>query len=268
MQAGTRDGAPDLSGTTERRDRGGKLKEKIKVLIQLQNCDNQIRILEKRKNEAPLRIKALSDEMELVSRGFQEDDERLEAVKSERRTLEQEVDELDEKLRKGNEKLSNIKSNKEYTAALKEIESLNKKKTSLEDRIIQHIEELELVAESCRQNQAQLKTLRERFEQDSKDTQEEVQGLEKELAKLNKKRSRISGEADPLFLRQYQLVRERLGSFAVSPVIGGVCRTCNMGIPPQMFNELMKCAELTSCPHCNRIIYWGEDAVFQDLTNP
>ncbi|MFO7785254.1 MAG: zinc ribbon domain-containing protein [Thermodesulfobacteriota bacterium] len=243
------------------------MKEKIKVLIELQNCDNRIRSLEKRKTEAPLRIKALSNEMELVAKGFEEDDERLRAVKSERRSLESEVDELDDKIRKGNEKLSNIKSNKEYTAALKEIESLNKKKALLEDRIIRHIEEMELVADRCRQNKEQLEALKERFEQERKETQEELLGLEKELAKLNKKRSGISAKADPQFLRQYQLVRERLGSHAVSPVIGGVCRTCNMGIPPQMFNELMKCEELTSCPHCNRIVYWGEDAFFQDLTN-
>ncbi len=243
------------------------MKEKIKVLIELQNCDNRIKNLEKRKAEAPLRVQALSDEMELTSKGFQEDDERLEAVKSERRSLEREVDELDEKIRKGNEKLSNIKSNKEYTSALKEIEALSKKKALLEDNIIQHIEELELVTERCKQNKEQLNALQERFEQDRKETQEELLVLEKELAKLNKKRSGISKRADPHFLRHYQIVRERLGSYAVSPVIEGVCKTCNMGIPPQMFNELMKCEELTSCPHCNRIIYWGEDAFFQDLTN-
>ncbi len=243
------------------------MKEKIKVLIELQDCDNQIKNLEKRKTEAPLRVKALSDEMELTSRGFQEDDERLEAVKSERRSLEREVDELDDKIRKADEKLSNIKSNKEYTSALKEIESLKKQKGLLEDRIIQHIEELELVTERCSQNKEQLDALRERFEQDSKDTKKELLSLEKELAKLKKKRSSISEKADPRFLRHYELVRDRLGSYAVSPVIGGVCKTCNMAIPPQMFNELMRCEELTSCPHCNRIIYWGEDAFFQDLTN-
>lgn len=243
------------------------MKEKIKVLIELQNCDNQIKNLEKRKAEAPLRVQALSDEMELTSKGFQEEDERLEAVKSERRSLEREVDELDEKIRKSNEKLSNIKSNKEYTSALKEIEALSKKKALLEDSIIQHIEELELVTERCKQNKEQFNALQERFEQDRKETQEELLVLEKELAKLNKKRSGISKKADPHFLRHYQIVRERLGSYAVSPVIEGVCKTCNMGIPPQMFNELMKCEELTSCPHCNRIIYWGEDAVFRNLTN-
>lgn len=243
------------------------MKEKIKVIIELQDCDNRIRGLEKKKAEAPLRLQALSDEMELVSRGFQEDDQRLEAATAERRSLEHEVDELEGKILKSNEKLSSIKSNKEYTAALKEIESLTEKKTLLEDNILQYIEEIDSLAESCKRNKEQLETLRNRFERQKKETREELMDLDKEIEKMNKKRSGISAMADPPFLRHYQLLREKLGPSAISPVIGGVCRTCNMGIPPQMFNELMKCVELTSCPHCNRIIYWGEDLFFNELTN-
>lgn len=243
------------------------MKDKIKVLIELQNCDTLIQDLKKKKREAPLRIKGLSDEMDLISRGFQEDEERMEAVKSERRSLERDVEELEHKVGKGNEKLSSIKSNKEYTAALKEIETLNKKKTLLEDQIIGQIEELELVSERCRQNQEQLEALREQYERNKKAVQEELLNIEKDLGELEEKRTAISQKADPSLLGHYQLVRQRLGSYAVSSVIGGVCMTCHMAIPPQMFNELMRCNELASCPHCNRIIYWGEDSHFQDLTN-
>jgi hypothetical protein len=242
------------------------LKDKIRVLIELQNCDDRIQSLQDRKRKGPSRIQALSDEMETVSRGFQEDEERLDAIKSERRSLEGDVEELDTKIQKGNEKLSNIKSNKEYSAALKEIEAHKKKKAALEDQLIQQMEELELVTERCKSNSEQLESLQQQFEADKKQVQEELVGIEKELKALEKEREAIVRKADPQLLSHYQLVRERIGSHAMSPVIGGVCKTCNMGIPPQMFNELMKCLELTSCPHCNRIIYWGEDAKFQDLT--
>jgi hypothetical protein len=242
------------------------LKDKIKVLIELQNCDDRIQSLQSRKRKGPSRIQTLSDEMETVSRGFQEDEERLSTIKSERRSLEREVEDLDASIRKGNEKLSNIKSNKEYGAALKEIEAHKKKKAALEDQLIQQMEELELVTERCKGNSEQLETLRQQFEKDKKEVQDELVGIEKELKALEKEREAIARKADPQLLGYYQLVRERIGSHAMSPVIGGVCRTCNMGIPPQMFNELMKCLELTSCPHCNRIIYWGDDAHFQGLT--
>lgn len=242
------------------------MKDKIKVLIELQNCDNRIQHLQGKKMQAPKRIQVLSDEMEAVSKEFREDEERLEAIQSERRALEGEVEDLDAKIQKGNEKLSSIKSNKEYTAALKEIEAHKKKKAALEDQLIQQMEELEQVKERCQANSEEFKSLQEKFERDKKGVQQNLIEIEKELKGLEKERSKIVDRADPQLLRHYQLVRERIGSHAVSPVVGGVCMNCHMGIPPQMFNELMKCLELTSCPHCNRIIYWGDDAHFQDLT--
>ncbi len=247
-------------------EEGITLKDKIKVLIELQNCDDRIQRLQDRKMQGPKRIQALSDELETVSRGFAEDEERLEAIQSERRSLEGEVEDLEAKVQKGNEKLSSIKSNKEYTAALKEIEGYKKKKAALEDQLIRQMEELDLVKERCRANHEELETLQEKFEQDKKAVQQDLIEIDQALKGLEQERDRIAAKADPQLLGHYRLVRERIGSHAVSPVVGGVCMTCNMGIPPQMFNELMKCLELTSCPHCNRIIYWGDDAHFQDLT--
>ena len=244
------------------------MKEKIRVLIELQNCDNKIRGIQKRRNLGPEKIKALAEEMDSFSSGFKEDEERLDAIQKERRSLENDVEDLESKIVKGNEKLSNIKSNKEYSSAMKELEQLQKKRGNLEDQLLKQMEELEQLTEACKENQAKMKELQDRFERDKKDVQRELEELDRNLESLEKKRTAITKKAEPEFLSHYQLVRERIGHMAVSPVIGGVCKSCNMGIPPQMFNELMKCLQLTSCPHCNRIIYWGEDERFQDLTNP
>ena len=49
----------------------------------------------------------------------------------------------------------------------------------------------------------------------------------------------------------------------MSAVVGGVCQTCHMGIPPQRFNELRRGDALMSCSNCKRIIYWADDAHYQ-----
>ena len=98
------------------------MKDKIKVLIELQDCDNRIQSILKRRKASPLRVKALAEELEAISRGFQEDEEILASLKKDRRGLEGAVEDLENALKKGNDKLSGIKSNKEYTAALKEID--------------------------------------------------------------------------------------------------------------------------------------------------
>ncbi|NTV57425.1 MAG: hypothetical protein HGA74_09075, partial [Deltaproteobacteria bacterium] len=91
----------------------------------------------------------------------------------------------------------------------------------------------------------------------------ELLGLEKDLDALQKERSQLCCDFDQGLLKKYVFLRERKGGLAISSVVTGVCQTCHMGIPPQKFNELIRGNDLMTCPHCNRIIYWGEDQDFQ-----
>lgn len=243
------------------------MKDKIRALIELQGCDNRIERIMEQRRQGPARIQALARELDEAAHGFQDDDERLTGLQEERRSLEKEIEEVERNIRKSNEKLSNIKSNKEYGAALQEIEDLQKKKAGLEDMLIQRMEELDEVSRRCEVNKEKLEALRKKLEEDKKEVQSELKELEIKLKEAEADREKVTRKVDPELLSYYNLVRQRLGTQAVSPVVGGVCQTCHMGIPPQKFNELMKCLELESCPHCNRIIYWGEDDYFQDLTN-
>jgi predicted nucleic acid-binding Zn-ribbon protein len=89
---------------------------------------------------------------------------------------------------------------------------------------------------------------------------------------LEKKRVMFCDSIDKELLKRYLLLQGRKGGIAIGSVIGGVCQSCHMGIPPQKFNELIKCDSLSTCPICNRIVYWGEDIyflkVFEQIRNP
>ncbi|CAD7771580.1 C4-type zinc ribbon domain protein [Candidatus Methanoperedenaceae archaeon GB37] len=51
-------------------------------------------------------------------------------------------------------------------------------------------------------------------------------------------------------------IRKRRNGRAVVSVNDAVCEGCHMHIPPQNYNELLKCDKLMTCPSCQRIIYW------------
>jgi predicted nucleic acid-binding Zn-ribbon protein len=110
------------------------LKDKIGDLIVLQDCDNRIRAIMDKRNEGPLRVKKLADELDAFERKFQEKRDRLDLLKKDGSKIDQEIQELEEKIEKSNIKLSLIKSNKEYKAVLKEIEDLKHVKFQTEDR--------------------------------------------------------------------------------------------------------------------------------------
>jgi len=239
------------------------LKDKLLVLIQLQECDNKIAKVLQAKEQAPLRIQKLEDELRTVENQFKADEDQLEAFRKDRRQLEREIQELDGKIEKSSAKLTQIKSNKEYTAALKEIDDLKTIKFQTEEKAIQMMETAEELEQKCKGHKDTLKTLKDQSEKDKDAVKTELLGLEKDLDALQKERSQLCCDFDQGLLKKYLFLRERKGGLAISSVVTGVCQTCHMGIPPQKFNELIRGNDLMTCPHCNRIIYWGDDQDFQ-----
>ena len=239
------------------------MKDKLLVLIQLQECDNRIAKVLQAKELAPLRIQKLEDELRTVENQFKADEDQLEAFRKDRRQLEREIQELDGKIEKSSAKLTQIKSNKEYTAALKEIDDIKTIKFQTEEKAIQMMETAEELERKCKGHKETLKSLKDQSEKDKDAVKTELLGLEKDLDALQKERSQLCCDFDQGLLKKYVFLRERKGGLAISSVVTGVCQTCHMGIPPQKFNELIRGNDLMTCPHCNRIIYWGEDQDFQ-----
>jgi len=239
------------------------LKDKLLVLIQLQECDNRIAKVLQAKEQAPLRIQKIEDDMRAMENQFKADDDQTEAFKKDRRQLEREIQELDGKVEKSSAKLTQIKSNKEYTAALKEIDDLKTIKFQTEEKAIQIMETTEELERKCKGHKDALRTLKDQCEKDKDAVKKELLALEQELEALQKERSQLCCDFDQGLLKKYLFLRERKGGLAISSVVTGVCQTCHMGIPPQKFNELIRGNDLMTCPHCNRIIYWGDDQDFQ-----
>lgn len=188
-----------------------------------------------------------------------EDENRLETLKRDRRRLEQEIQDLENKIKKSNDKLSHIKSNKEYTAALKEIEDLKNIIRQTEDNVIQLMEEIEEVEKISLANKDKQQDLKNAFETKKEEVAIELESLEKELEALENERIQLSRGIDQDLLKRYLFLKERKGGQAVGPVIGGICGTCHIGLPPQQYNELQKKDALMTCPNCQRMIYWAEE---------
>jgi predicted nucleic acid-binding Zn-ribbon protein len=243
------------------------LKDKIGDLIALQDCDNKIREILNKKNEGPSRIKKLAEDLDAITKKFQEKQDRLDLLKKDGRKIDQEIQELEEKIEKSNIKLTIIKSNKEYKAVLKEIDDLKHVKFHTEDKAIQVMEELEELEEMCNENKEKEGELRKAFEGDKEEIERELEALDEELKILNAKRDTFADAIDQDLLKKYLYLRDHKAGQAISPVLGGVCQICHMNIPPQAFNELIRGDSLMTCTNCNRIIYWAEDEHFQKALN-
>lgn len=236
----------------------------MKNLISLQGCDCELKVIDRKRKEGPVKIQALEEELKLVEDQANGELDKAEAIKKERREVEQDIVDVEARVDKSREKLANIKSNKEYGAVLKEIEDLERKKTALEDRALQIMEEIESLDVKYADIKKKSESHRKNFEADQKVVQKEMKALDAAFKKQEKERMRIRKDIDDDLLRLYDNLSIHKGGISVSSVLKGICQTCHMGIPQQKFNELMRGDVLMNCPHCGRIMYWGDNELFKE----
>ncbi len=228
----------------------------MEVLIRLQaNEDNKNKI-QSVLNGIPEKIalidRKLADEEEHVR-----DKERLWNEQKKRyRDYEAEVKAKQEGIRKSDQKLMSIKSNKEYQAVLTEIEDLKRQIARMEDEMLKILFDLEDQEKRLAGERKDWEAEKSRLAEEKKDLEEQRQEETQQLAALNEEWRAIAESAPGPLLSQYLEVRDRVpGGKAVAAVRDYVCQGCFMNIPAQMYNELHTTNILRFCPFCNRIIY-------------
>ena len=238
----------------------------MKGLIGLQVCDNRIGNILSKKEEGPEKIRQLEESMKEMDEQLEKGLNRLDESRRERRQTEQEIDDRESNIVKSNEKMLSVKSNKEYRAALKEIDDLKRQKNLAEDSVLEIMERIEQLENISVARKAEGEELKERVQKDSDALMKQMEAFDLDLASLRDERDRLCGAIDEELLKRYDSLREHKAGLAVSAVIKGVCQTCHLGLPPQKFNELIRGDTLMSCPNCHRIIYWGEDERYVSIS--
>lgn len=70
---------------------------------------------------------------------------------------------------------------------------------------------------------------------------------------MESERKAVAGRVRADVLRIYTMVQSKRGT-GVAECPGGVCRGCNVALPPQLFNQILRVDRVYQCPHCLRIL--------------
>ena len=232
------------------------MREQINLLARIQVKDNIVNKLQRQIDEGPSRIAEIEETVRRLAEGLETDKERLKEVKALQRQCERDVEDGLERIRRSKSRLLNIKSNKEYQAALKEIEDTEKANREKEDQILVYMEELDALQQRLAEKEEEFATAKRKHEAQKAAIEEEIEAAQSEVAEHRHERRDMESAVDVEILRIYDRLQRRLGGLAVASVEDATCSACNMSIPPQMYNELQRMDSLRFCPNCDRLIYW------------
>jgi predicted nucleic acid-binding Zn-ribbon protein len=232
------------------------LREELARLIELQTMESAANRVQAKKRDLPVRIQALEDGFKSYAAVVDAEREQLEGLRKRRREKDSQLQAGQDALKRTRERLFEVKTNKEYQSMLKEIEAFEGKNSRLEDEMISLLEELDRLEGALKVGEAELESRRQRFEEEKERLQTELNALAGELNGCIRKGIELKKEIPADLLRKYDQIKSAGRRNAVVAVWKEICDGCHMHIPAQLYNELQKSVTLTTCPNCNRIIYW------------
>ncbi|RPJ02660.1 MAG: hypothetical protein EHM36_12175 [Deltaproteobacteria bacterium] len=232
------------------------MKEQLALLIELQKTELEAGRLLAKNKDLPEKMTGLETEFKAFFDVVDAERGQLEELKKRRREKDVQLQGGQETLKRTRERLLEVKTNKEYQSMLKEIENYEAKNSRMEDEIISVLDELERLEATVKKKDEELEAYRRRCEDEKKALEEELNSLAGELAVSIKKSEKLKKSIPADILRKYEQIKGVGRGIAVVSVWKEVCEGCHMSIPPQLYNQLQRSSDLTTCPNCNRIIYW------------
>lgn len=235
--------------------------EQLPILLQLQELDNEISKLERKKARVPVELQALEAELEEFRAEFQAQTDKLEELQKERRSKDRQLSTQQAQLEKYRSQRLSIKTNKEYTALESEIANVEIINSGVEDEILEVMISIDESADKIESAKDKLKAQEKIFKAKKRKLLSEVRKLDRQIAEQSEERGTFIKKIDAALLRRYDNWRKRRGGSLVAVIMGPSCGGCHLKLPPQLINEVRKKDRFHTCNSCGRILYWKREVV-------
>ena len=231
-------------------------KEQLQQLIVLQNLDDEIAEHKQLLADIPIQLDSGRAELEEKKKIFSNAKEELDALQKERKDIELAVQGENDHMAKAKTKLPAVKTNREYTAILSEVDAIKEKVSGLEDKELDIMEILEEkqkevpgIEKICKEEDA-------RFQEYKAKKDAELDRMKQELGVLITKREAVSGQLDRVIMQRYEKVAGSRDGRAVVLLQGSICQGCFQQILPQMVIDVKVGESIQQCSNCIRFLYW------------
>ena len=226
-------------------------------LIRLQQLESAAEDARRKIAEHPARIQALDARL-LSARDVVADIKaRLATAAEKRRAEEKEVAGVQTRLAKYKDQLLEVKTNREYTAMLHEIDAAQNDIRAREDRILEVMMESDELNAGIKKSEAELKTAEKEVAAERAVLETEQAGLQAEIDRTTAEREKLVAGIDRHVLAIFETTARGRKGVAVAEAKDGLCTICHVRLRPQVFNEVRKNESIIQCDSCRRILYFA-----------
>ena len=232
------------------------MRGQLVLLTALQKLDDRLRSLRKEQRALPLKLKA-------PERAHNEAYEELKSVQAEidrnerrQHDLDLELQSTQDTLDKVQRKLREVKTNKEYSAVLAEIDAGKQQMVCMEDQLLQLMEQAEQKRQAKRMQEQRVQAAHDALKDQGYAVEQALEVLNQEILTEREKRRQTAVGLDAELLEIYERLADQNDGSVVVHLNDGVCGGCHLKVQPQLISEIRLQESLNTCPHCRLILLW------------
>ena len=230
----------------------------LEALLDLQRCDARLMEAQRKRDDIPKRRGALQAALERARATQEQAKKGLEQVRLARRGHEKEIDVVQGESARLERQLLDVKTNKEYTAMLHEIELLKSKRSDRETQVLECFEREESLQSQVRKAEQEVADEEKRLRSGEADLDRELAALDQSIHSLRVDRDQVKPRVPAAHLSRYERLAKSRDGVAVAEVRKGACGACFTALTPQDLQEVRRNDAVKGCESCGRILIWVE----------
>jgi predicted nucleic acid-binding Zn-ribbon protein len=226
-------------------------------LIRLQQLETAADEARRKIADHPARTQALDARLQTARDAVAGLKARMAAAADKRRAEEKEVAGVQTRLAKYKDQLLEVKTNREYTAMLHEIEAAQNDIRTREDRILEIMMEADELNAAIKASEAELKAAEKDVAVERALLDTETAHMQSEIERTTAERKKLVADIDRHVLSIFETTAKGRKGVAVAEAKDGLCTICHVRLRPQVFNEVRKNESIIQCDSCRRILYFA-----------
>jgi predicted nucleic acid-binding Zn-ribbon protein len=227
-------------------------------ILELQELDSTVDRLAHRREqlEAGEELSTARKQAEEAEAGLGELRLGIDAVASDQRRFEHEIDSMGAKLAAEEKRMydGTIANAKELEALQHEIASLKDRRSRTEDELLEIMVRREELESRVEASEAEVAAARKRVEAVGGDAANELDDVIARLAEQTAARGAIAGGIDEELLELYEDLRRQKKGIGAAAIVDGVCQACHEQLSAVELDKLKHTDGVKRCEYCRRIV--------------
>lgn len=231
------------------------MNQHLKQLIELSQLDKDIDAFEPQIEEANYNYEAALAKTESINADIENLSNEIKEEELKKSKNELHLQELSQKLEENSKKSAEVKTEREMKSLQLEEEIAKEQVTFANEEI----ERLEKIIENKKEQKeaalASLEELNSKLETVKADVDEKLAAINAQRHEVFVQKEKLLGSINQKALAFYQKIRRWAKNTTVVTIEDNACMGCHMVIGDKVYADAIKGEEITTCPHCGRILY-------------